>query len=986
MASIFSKIFDSNEKQITKYMKKIQPVNELEESISKMSFEEMRKRVSEMRSELKPIMDRLSDSDLDSIHTIKDRKNMNKVELELKDKLFEFLPEMFAFVREVAKRKFNRRHFDVQLIGGYVLSEGKISELKTGEGKTQVAWLPLALYALTGRGAHLVTVNDYLARSHGEYAGHIFSELGLTVGITEPNSSYLFVQDSDLEKIKGKEVLEERQKIKIENPGDTRGHNLIKATKKEAYKADILYATNNEIGFDYLRDNMAVETADKVQRELFFCIVDEVDSILIDEARTPLIISAPAEASNELYFKFAKLVEKLEEKTDYTLDEKSRSVSLTDQGAEKMEKLLDVKNIWENYSLAHHMENALKARVLFKNGDEYLVRNGEVMIVDEFTGRILPGRRYSEGLHQAIEAKEGVEIKNESKTLATITFQNLFRVYKHLSGMTGTAETEAEEFFKIYSLDVVVIITNRPVQRKDLTDIVYKNQNAKFRAVVEDIKEKHSKSQPVLVGTTSVEKSEILSKMLGDIGIEHEVLNAKYHEKEATIISKAGRKNAVTIATNMAGRGTDIKLDQNVNELGGLHVIGTERHEARRIDNQLRGRSGRQGDNGSTRFYVALDDEIMKLQGGMIVQNLMSAVNIDENLPIEATIIGRTIENAQKRVEGQNFDIRKSLVDYDDVMNMQREIFYARRRNILFSSEKADLEKDPKSGEIDETAKLAREDLRSQISEIMNIHIETLVDEHFFIEREDKADKSKLIDAFIDISDDVSIVKAIERIKAKGSKYLVDIEIPLGKENLIKLLSDSVEKHDKEELKEFFNEIAQELLLMKEEELGEAKLLIISKAVMLQTMDELWTEHLEAMQDLREGIGLRGYAQRDPLVEYKNEAFGVFDRFIQAVDRQVASRILKVREIKVESLLNEQPTFTNEEQVNKTLEQGTLNVETQNQNDNNGQDNSKQGFNNLVKPVEKDKTNPYSEMGLGRNDPCPCGSGKKYKKCHGKNS
>ncbi|MEI6886778.1 MAG: SEC-C metal-binding domain-containing protein [bacterium] len=981
MTSIFSKIFDSNEKQIDKYMKRIKPVNDIEETVSKMSFDDMKSRVSEMKVELKPIMDKLSDSDIDSIHTIKDRKNMNKVEIELKDKLFEFLPEVFAFIREIAKRKYSRRHFDVQLIGGYVLSEGKISELKTGEGKTQVAWLPLALYALTGRGSHLVTVNDYLARSHGEYAGHIFCELGLSVGITEPNSSYLFVNDSELEKIKGKEVFEERQKIKIENPGDTRGHNLIKATKKEAYKADILYATNNEIGFDYLRDNMAVDSVDKVQRELYFCIVDEVDSILIDEARTPLIISAPAEASNELYFKFSKLVEKLEEKTDYTLDEKSRSVSLTDQGAEKMEKLLDVKNIWENYSLAHHMENALKARVLFKNGDEYLVRNGEVMIVDEFTGRILPGRRYSEGLHQAIEAKEGVEIKNESKTLATITFQNLFRVYKHLSGMTGTAETEAEEFFKIYSLEVVVIITNRPVLRKDQTDIVYKNQNSKFRAVVKDIKEKHEQGQPVLVGTTSVEKSEILSRLLGDIGIEHEVLNAKYHEKEASIISKAGRKDAVTIATNMAGRGTDIKLDKGVNELGGLHVIGTERHEARRIDNQLRGRSGRQGDNGSTRFYVALDDEIMKLQGGMIVQNLMSAIKIDEDLPIEAAIIGKTIENAQKRVEGQNFDIRKSLVDYDDVMNMQREIFYSRRRNILFSSEKANLEKDPKSGEIDETAKLAREDLRSQITEIMNVHVETLIDEHFFIEREDKTDKSKLIDAFIDISDDISIIKAIERVKAKGSKYLSDVEIPLGKENLIVLLTSAIEKHEKEELKEFFVEISNELILMKEEELGEVKLLIIAKAVMLQTMDELWTEHLEAMQDLREGIGLRGYAQRDPLVEYKNEGFSVFDRFIGAVDSQVASRILKVREIKVESLLNEQPTFTNEEQVNKTLEQGTLNLESP-VSDNFNQE---QGFNKLVKPVIKDKSNPYSEMRLGRNDPCPCGSGKKYKKCHGKN-
>ncbi len=944
MAFSLSSLFDNNEKQIDKYRKLIEPINSLEESVSKLTNEEIKDKVAKMRAELKVLVDALPYDEKDSVKTIKNRNTLSKGEAAIKKKLMEYLPEVFAFVREIAKRKYNRRHFDVQLIGGLVLSEGKISELKTGEGKTQVAWLALALFALTGRGAHLVTVNDYLARSHGEYAGHIFSELGLTLGITEPNASYVFVPDSELEKVKGAEAKKERDSMKIENPGDTRGTNLRTVTKKEAYECDVLYATNNEIGFDYLRDNMAVSAKDKVQRELYFSIVDEVDSILIDEARTPLIISAPAEASNELYVKFARLVEKLTDKEDYTVDEKARSVNLTDKGADKMEQLLDVKNIWQDYYLAHHLENALKALVLFKNGDEYLIQNGEVMIVDEFTGRILPGRRYSEGLHQAIEAKEGVNIKNESKTLATITFQNLFRVYKHLSGMTGTAETEAEEFYKIYSLDVVVIPTNRKTIRKDNTDIVYKNQKSKFNAVVEDIKDKHSTGRPVLVGTTSVEKSEYLASLLSNQGIEHEVLNAKYHEKEAHIISKAGRKNAVTIATNMAGRGTDIKLETGVHELGGLHVIGTERHESRRIDNQLRGRAGRQGDNGSSRFYVALDDEIMRIQGGMIVQNLMSAVNIDENLPIEAGIIGRTIENAQKRVEGQNFDIRKNLVDYDDVMNTQREIFYFRRRNLLYLTDKAKLEEEKNT---EDTVKLAREEFEKQMEEMLLKHIENLVTEHFFLERSDRTDTTKLVEAFLDISNDLEIAKVAG----------VDLTI---KDYLLEKLS----KLDQEEIVKELQGITKKLLEKKIEEVGLVRFLYIAKAVVLQTMDESWTIHIESVQDLREGIGLRGYAQRDPLVEYKNEAFTLFDRFILGIDRQIASRILKVREVTVESLLDQNAAVTNESEVNEVLE---------------GKESTQKAVKNQVK-----SNDPYKDRNIGRNDPCPCGSGKKYKKCHGK--
>ena len=954
--SFLSKLFDSNDKQLKAVWPTVDKINSLESGLEKKKIDDLRQRIGEIRKELSKIVEEIPAEDRTSVKTPEKGKKMPQNEKVLQEKLLDYLPEVYGMIREVTKRKMRRgdkfiRQFDVQILASTVLAHGqRLVELKTGEGKTLVFQMPAALYSLTGRGSHVVTVNDYLAKRDGEYAGHILSELGLTVGVVTPEKSYKFIPDEKLKELKGEEVLKERKKIDVMNPGDTNGLNLIEVSKKDAYASDVVYGTNNEFGFDYLRDNMAKSKEQMVQGELYFCIVDEADSILIDEARTPLIISTQAEQSNELYIKFAQLVKNLEPTRDFVVDEKAHSAVLTDEGIEKAEKLLGVSNIWEDYRLAHHLENALKAETLYKLDDQYMVRDGEILIVDEFTGRVLAGRRYSEGLHQAIEAKEKVEIKRESKTLATITFQNLFRLYKVLSGGSGTVMTEAEEFFKIYTLESIVIPTNRQVIRKDHADRIYKNQEAKFNAIAAEVQELNKKGQPVLIGTTSIEKSEYLARLLDKKGIEHEVLNAKYHEREAQIVANAGKKAAVTVATNMAGRGTDIKLGGHeaddkqfdvVVETGGLHIIGSERHEARRIDNQLRGRSGRQGEPGSSRFYVALDDEIMRIQGGPIVQRIMEMTNIPDDVPIEAGMISSAIETAQKRMEGANFDVRKQLVEYDDVANKQREIYYSKRRNILSLS-------DP-------------EKIREMISELLVAEIEWIVNKHFIPERKDNIDLEKLIADFLDLSGDELIAQSIKlnfkkSIKAEGVKDFLTKELT-GKKP--------------EEVFEILNSVIKNVIEAKIKDYGK-DLAAVVKNYYLDSMDQGWTEHLDTMTDLRQGIGLRGYAQRDPLVEYKNEGFTLFESFMTSVDSSFARTILKIKRVQEESG-GDAKIKTNAKQIEDVLT-GTREMDIP--------------ADNKVTPSEvtgiirkASQSEVKTSQKVGRNDPCPCGSGLKYKKC-----
>ncbi len=738
-------------------------------------------------NELEPDYQKLTDRQLRE-KSVEFRERFNKGET-----LDDLLPEAFAAVREAAKRTIGQRHFDVQLMGGVVLHQGKIAEMKTGEGKTLVATLPAYLNSLAGQGVHIVTVNDYLAKRDADWMGPIYDALGVTVGAIGHESSFLY-----------------RPMVARENRSTMEIDNLAPVTRREAYAADITFGTNNEFGFDYLRDNMVMEQAQMVQRGHAFAIVDEVDSILIDEARTPLIISAPAEESAQLYQQFAKIIPRLKKEEDYKVDEKMRASALSDKGIKKVEELLGLPNIYspEHVNLVHHLEESLKAHALFFRDKEYVVRNGEVIIVDEFTGRLMHGRRYSGGLHQAIEAKEGVEVKRESDTLATISFQNLFRMYKKLSGMTGTAATEAEEFHKIYKLDVVEIPTNKPMVRQDSQDMIYKTEEAKFAATVNEIKQKHKAGQPVLVGTISIEKNERLSRFLKKSGIPHELLNAKHHEREAKIIANAGKIGAVTVATNMAGRGVDIilggrppegresqkkdkiekwkKEHEKVIELGGLHVIGTERHESRRIDNQLRGRSGRQGDPGSSRFYVSLEDDLMRIFGGERLKNLMNRLGLPEDQPIEHGLITRSIEQAQKKVEGHNFDIRKHLIEYDDVMNQHRKKIYAQRKEILEAPE-----------------------VHEVVTNLMS--------------EEERSD-----------------------YKAKEKQYGLDV--------------------------------------LKRAE----------KFIFLRVIDTLWIEHLNTMEELREGIALRGYGQRDPLVEYKHEAYNLFQGLQNAISDRVVEMLLNL--------------------------------------------------------------------------------------------
>ena len=779
--------------------------------------------IAERANAHEPAMEKLSDADLRGLTAD------FKQRLEQGASLDSLLPEAFAAVRETAKRVIGMRHYDVQLIGGVILHQGRIAEMRTGEGKTLVATAPVYLNALTGQGVHLVTVNDYLARRDAGWMAQVYHALGLTTGIIVPEASFgvsAFVYDPN---------------FTAEDITDDRLMHLRPATRAEAYACDVTYGTNNEFGFDYLRDNMVDDLAKMVQRPLNFAIVDEVDSILIDEARTPLIISAPANEATEKYYDFARLAGSLKADEDYTVDEKLKAASLTEDGIAAIEQALGVDNVYEAGRIddVHHVEQSLRAVALYHRDRDYVVRDGEIIIVDEFTGRLMPGRRWSDGLHQAVEAKEGVEIKQESLTLATITFQNYFRLYKKLSGMTGTAATEAEEFGKIYNLDVVSIPTNQPNVRDDRPDRIYKTENGKFLAVAREVAERHATGQPVLIGTVSIARNELLGQYLTQLKVPHQTLNAKNNETEAATVSAAGHKGAVTLATNIAGRGTDIVLEPGVAELGGLHVIGTERHESRRIDNQLRGRAGRQGDPGSTQFYVSLEDDLMRIFGGDRIQSMMTMLGLDDDTPIENKTVSKSLEGAQKRVEGHNFDTRKQLVEYDDVMNKHREAIYARRRRALEHSK-----------------------LRDEIEPMVKNQLSAMVTAHTN-DRTGEVDDTALREAFASIlppNDDT-----ISKLQRAHTTELIDV-----------MMEQVKAEYDA-------RTVAFTPQLMP----------LLERYVYINALDRLWIEHLEAMDSLRNGIGLRAIGQRDPLVEYKREGFRMFKQLVGLIEAEVATTIFK---------------------------------------------------------------------------------------------
>ena len=881
-----TKLFGSNQKEINKLQIIVDKVNDLGESIGKLTDTELKDKTQEFK-------DRISKG----------------------EKLDDILPEAFAVVREAADRVNGTRPFDVQLIGGVVLHQGKIAEMKTGEGKTLTSTLPLYLNALTGKGVHVITVNDYLARRDCNWMGSIFNFLGISTACIVHETSYLYepkVHDDD--------------EVSVEE------ENLREVTRREGYAADITYGTNNEFGFDYLRDNMVPSIEQMAQRPdstggLNFAIVDEVDSILIDEARTPLIISAPDSESGKMYMQFAQLVPRLKHGEDYEVDEKMKAVSISDSGISKIENWLGIKNLYEfgKVNYVHHLEQALKAQVIFQKDRDYVVKDGEVVIVDDFTGRLTPGRRYSEGLHQAIEAKENVTVQKESRTLATITFQNYFRMYNKLSGMTGTASTSAEEFHKVYEINVLEIPTNKPLIRNDLPDVVYKTEEGKFIAIAERIKEVNKNGQPVLVGTIAIEKSEYLSALLTRQGIEHEVLNAKNHEREAQIITKAGQFGSVTIATNMAGRGTDIKLGEGVKEAGGLFILGTERHEARRIDNQLRGRSGRQGDPGMSEFFVSLEDELMRRFGGDKLKNMMTTLGLPEDQPIQNGIISKTIENAQSKIEGFNFDIRKHILEYDDIMNKQREIVYKKRKDIL-----------------------TKKEIKAEIFDGMQQEIEHLVSFHA-VENENDWDIDAMCEKYKTFFNcDNEIKKKIDEVR---NNRRLEIAEKIGS------------------ITEYLFGLAKENYGKKESEVGSERLRYIEKAIMLQTIDMMWMNHLDDIDYLREGIGLRGYGQRDPLIEYKKEAFQMFSGLMDNLRSTVISSLMKI-------------SFIDTPQKEAQSEKQNLKFSGSDEIKQFGaakevQDNGPKSEAKVAPIVNKDKN-------IGRNDPCPCGSGKKYKKCCGK--
>lgn len=830
------KVFGSySEREVKKLQKIADKIEALDEEMQKLSDEELRVKTDEF-----------------------------KERLQKGESLDDLLPEAFAVCREAAWRTLGMKHYRVQLIGGMVLHQGRIAEMKTGEGKTLVATLPLYLNALTGEGVHLVTVNDYLATRDVEWMGKLYNFLGLTTGCIV--------------------------------------HGLTSEQRREAYSADITYGTNNEFGFDYLRDNMVIYKEERVQRRLNFAVVDEVDSILIDEARTPLIISGAGEKSTKFYNVADNFVKQLLAEKDYTIDEKANSVMLTEAGVEKAERAFGIDNYAdaEHLELQHYITQALKANYGMKIDKDYMVKDGQVIIVDEFTGRLMEGRRYSDGLHQAIEAKEGVKIERESKTLATITFQNYFRMYKKLSGMTGTALTEENEFREIYALDVIVVPTNKPVARLDKSDLIYKNTKGKYNAIIEDIIESNKKGQPVLVGTVSIEKSEYLSSLLKKRGVKHQVLNAKYHEQEAEIISHAGELGSVTIATNMAGRGTDIKLGEGVKEVGGLKIIGTERHESRRIDNQLRGRSGRQGDSGESAFYISLEDDLMRIFGSEKIQGIMERLGLEEDEAIDHKMVSKAIENAQKKVEGNNFDIRKNLIGYDDVMNMQREVIYKQRSEVL-------------------EGKNLREHINQMVNELV----------------------SDAVKAHLD-----GVNENIEEEINKLIKYLEDICLPHGivkVEDLAELSNDEMINKLLDVLMKIYNE--------KEQEFGEEQFREVERVILLRVVDQKWMDHIDNMDHLKQGIGLRAYKQLDPIQAYQMEGSAMFEEMINGIKIDTVKFLFHI-------------------QIQKPVERERVAEETTASHGGDDSDVKK-------KPVR-------NEAKVGRNDSCPCGSGKKYKNCCGR--
>jgi preprotein translocase subunit SecA len=877
--SILKKLFGSNEREIGKLKPLVEKINTLEEQMIGLSDDQLRAKTAEFKKRI----------------------------LE-KETLDDLLPEAFAVVRETVKRVDDKRLFDVQMMGGIVLHSGKIAEMKTGEGKTHTSLLPMYLNALSGKGVHLVTVNDYLAKRDCNWMGGILHFLGISTACIIHDASYIYepkVEDDD-------EVSVEME-------------NLMPISRQEAYAADITYGTNNEFGFDYLRDNMVPTLSQMAQRDLNYVIVDEVDSILIDEARTPLIISAADSESTKMYEQFAMLVPRLKREEDYTVEEKTKSATITESGIAKIESWLNVGNIYEagKITYVHHLEQALKAQVIFQLDRDYVVKDGEVIIVDDFTGRLMPGRRYSEGLHQAIEAKEGVRVQKESKTLATITFQNYFRMYQKISGMTGTASTSAEEFFKVYKMDVTEIPTNKPAVRKDIPDVVYKSEKGKFNAIVEKIKEVNKAGQPILVGTIAVEKSEYLSALLLKSGVEHEVLNAKNHEREAQIVAKAGHVGSVTIATNMAGRGTDIKLGEGARELGGLFILGTERHEARRIDNQLRGRAGRQGDPGASQFFVSLEDELMRRFGGDNLIGLMTRLGLPEDQPIQNPIISKTIENAQSKIEGFNFDIRKHILDYDDVMNKQREILYKKRRAVLEAK-----------------------NIKPEIIDNIREEIERAVSGSLTAE-----------DGNLEVEKIVENIQSMVLLSPEAQNKLKEIATDRNK-NTAELIGEATE---------YLAGIAKEVYNRKEQELGEDNMRSIERSIALQTIDVMWMSHLDEIDYLREGIGLRGYGQRDPLVEYKREAFSMFSFLMENIKSTIVHTIFRVS-----AAPSEKETAIPEKNLNFS---GAEEVESF------GSAREIQDGETREAPKQKPIINADK---IGRNDPCPCGSGKKYKKCCGK--
>ena len=937
MFNWLGKLFDSNEKELNRLRPLVAEINSLEPELEKLSDTELRaktddfkarlseatagirQQITEAKHELEEANQRLAQAQNEfqqEEETAECKRLQNRVDQlekehrkQQKRDLDDLLPEVFAAVREAAKRTIKQRHFDVQLMGGTVLHQGKIAEMATGEGKTLVATLPLSLNALAGKGCHLVTVNDYLARRDCHWMGPIYHALGITVACinamqTPDNPLPSFLYDPDFDS------------------GDPKWKHLRPITRREAYQADVTYGTNNEFGFDYLRDNMVLDLSQCVQKEPLYAIVDEVDSILIDEARTPLIISGTAEEATQKYKTIAHLVARLNKDADYTVDEKHRTSSLTEGGIDRMEGMLRSAGLLKapsfydpsNYALTYYIENALKAHALFRKDKDYVVKDGQVIIVDEFTGRLMFGRRYSEGLHQAIEAKENVTIQRESITLATITFQNYFRLYPKLAGMTGTAVTEAEEFYKIYKLEVVVIPTNKPLVRTEHADRIYKDEKAKFAAVAGEIKQWHDQERPVLIGTTSIEKSECLSDQLTRKGITHQVLNAKHHEKEAAIVAQAGRLGAVTVATNMAGRGVDIILGGNpegrdepewlkehdrVVQLGGLHVVGTEHHEARRIDNQLRGRAGRQGDPGSSCFYASLEDEVIRRFGGDRIKGLMQWAGLGEDKPIEHPVVNKAITNAQVQTEGYNFDIRKHLVEYDDVINHQRQVIYDERKKILSGA-----------------------DLRANIISMIEDEIRGMVEAHLDSATGEldlpglKEDIAAIFPSPPDIASLSSVIAGSSSVIASGAK----------------------QSPDAAQITEGLTRYAAELYQKKEQEIGAPNMRLVERMVMLRVIDRLWMEHLTAMEDMRQGIGLRAVAQQDPLVVYKREGGNLFDGLLAGIKHDVVHNIYRV------SITREPPRR---------------------------------------KPVSP-QISPQTGKRVGRNDPCPCGSGKKYKHCCGR--